>query len=80
MQRLGRSLIVGVRDDDHGAFSSGWIAVDSGVTLEEHGDHCISMPGEGAIWIVSIYSMEVLAKLDVGATPTKLEAFGASAD
>lgn len=39
MQRLGRSLIVGVRDDDHGAFSSGWIAVDSGVTLEEHGDH-----------------------------------------
>lgn len=39
MQRLGRSLVVGVRDDDHGAFSSGWIAVDSGVTLEEHGDH-----------------------------------------
>jgi hypothetical protein len=39
MQRLGNSLIVGVRDDDEGQFSSGWIAVDSGVTLEEHGDH-----------------------------------------
>ncbi|MFM8400156.1 MAG: hypothetical protein ACKOAH_20190, partial [Pirellula sp.] len=39
MQRLSNSLIVGVRDDDHGAFSSGWIAVNSGVTLEEHGDH-----------------------------------------
>lgn len=41
---------------------------------------CISMPGEGTIWIVSIYSMEILAKLEVGGTPTKLEAFGASAD
>jgi len=39
MQRLGNSLIVGIRDDDQGQFSSGWLAVDSGVTLEEHGDH-----------------------------------------
>lgn len=39
MQPLGQSLIVGVRDDDHGQFESGWFAVDSGITLEEHGDH-----------------------------------------
>ena len=39
MQRLGQSLIVGVRDDEDGTLGSGWIAVDSGVSLEEHGDH-----------------------------------------
>ena len=39
MQRLGQSLIVGVRDDEEGTLGSGWIAVDSGVSLEEHGDH-----------------------------------------
>jgi hypothetical protein len=38
------------------------------------------MPGDGTLWIVSIYGMEVLAKLHVGGTPTKLETFGEAAD
>uniref|UniRef100_A0A7C2JWZ2 Uncharacterized protein n=1 Tax=Schlesneria paludicola TaxID=360056 RepID=A0A7C2JWZ2_9PLAN len=32
-------LLVGVRDDDDGAFQSGWVLVDTGVEEEEHGDH-----------------------------------------
>ncbi len=39
MQRVGTTAIVGVRDDDNGEFQSGWMALDSGVTQEAHGDH-----------------------------------------
>jgi hypothetical protein len=38
------------------------------------------MPGDSEIWVVSIYGMEILAKLNVGGTPTKIEAFGARPD
>jgi hypothetical protein len=32
-------ILVGVRDDDNGAFGSGWVLIDTGVAEEEHGDH-----------------------------------------
>jgi len=37
---------------------------------------CISNPGDGSLWILSIHSLEVLAKLDVGGAPTRLLSFG----
>ena len=37
---------------------------------------CISMPGDGEIWLVSVYGLEVLAKFPVGGTPTRLVSFG----
>lgn len=37
---------------------------------------CISMPGDGEIWLVSVYGLEVLAKFHVGGTPTRLVSFG----
>jgi len=40
---------------------------------------CLTMPGSGSIWVVSIYGMEVLAKLPVSGSPSKIEAFGAVA-
>ncbi len=33
------TILVGVHDDDRGNLQSGWIAIDSGVEFEEHGDH-----------------------------------------
>ncbi|MFK7734475.1 MAG: hypothetical protein AB8B50_00505 [Pirellulaceae bacterium] len=39
MQGLGSIAVVGVRDDDDGAFKSGWFAFQSGVEQEAHGDH-----------------------------------------
>ncbi len=39
MKAAAGMLLVGVRDDDDGAFQSGWILIDSGVAQEEHGDH-----------------------------------------
>lgn len=32
-------VLVGVRDDAAGAFSSGWVLIDSGVRQQSHGDH-----------------------------------------
>jgi hypothetical protein len=38
-QTIDGVIVVGVRDDDSGNFQSGWVAVESGVTVEDHGDH-----------------------------------------
>lgn len=32
-------VVVGIHDNDNGQFQSGWVALSSGVTEEEHGDH-----------------------------------------
>lgn len=32
-------LLIGVRDDDGGAYQSGWVLVDTGVDAEDHGSH-----------------------------------------
>jgi hypothetical protein len=39
MESVGMALITGIRDSSQGTIGSGWIAVDSGVELEAHGDH-----------------------------------------
>lgn len=39
MQCVDSLALVGVRDDEDGAFTSGWFAFDSGVEKEAHGDH-----------------------------------------
>lgn len=39
MEHASGLIVVGVRDDEEGLFQSGWIALDSGVVEEEHGDH-----------------------------------------
>jgi hypothetical protein len=37
---------------------------------------CITNPGDGTMWIVSIANLEVLAKLAPGGSPTRVVAFG----
>ena len=32
-------VVVGVRDSEEGSFGSGWVAIESGVVEEPHGDH-----------------------------------------
>lgn len=39
MEQTGGVLVAGVRDSDEGKIQSGWIAVDTGVREEVHGDH-----------------------------------------
>ena len=39
MQTVDGVLVIGVRDEEAGKFQSGWVTVDSGVTVEDHGDH-----------------------------------------
>jgi len=39
MQAVDGVIVVGVRDEEAGKFQSGWISVDAGVTVEDHGDH-----------------------------------------
>lgn len=39
MKRIGSVLVVGIRDDNNGKLSSGWVAVDVGVDEMPHGDH-----------------------------------------
>ncbi|MCU0720098.1 MAG: hypothetical protein MUC83_10380 [Pirellula sp.] len=39
MQTLDGVIVVGIRDDESGKFQSGWVSIDSGVTVEDHGDH-----------------------------------------
>lgn len=39
MRQVDGLLLMGVRDNDQGRFQSGWIAVDTGVRKEAHGDH-----------------------------------------
>ena len=37
---------------------------------------CISNPGDGSLWLVSLHGLEVLAKFEVGGAPTRIVAFG----
>lgn len=37
---------------------------------------CITNPGDGTVWIVSLANLEILAKLTVGGSPTRVVAFG----
>lgn len=39
MEQSSGLIVLGIRDDEDGQFQSGWIAMDSGVFEEEHGDH-----------------------------------------
>ncbi|MFN9718667.1 MAG: hypothetical protein ACK58L_08250 [Planctomycetota bacterium] len=39
MEQAEGVLLVGVRDNDDGKFQSGWVAVDTGVREQPHGDH-----------------------------------------
>ncbi len=39
MRESGSILCVGVRDDEDGAFESGWVLVQTGVGYLDHGDH-----------------------------------------
>jgi len=39
MERIGRVVVVGIRDDDDGQYQSGWAAIDMGVRSHSHGDH-----------------------------------------
>lgn len=39
MKTSGGMLMVGVRDNDAGKNQSGWVAIDTGVTEEPHGNH-----------------------------------------
>lgn len=39
MREAGSLVCVGVRDDEDGAFESGWVLVQSGVGYTDHGDH-----------------------------------------
>lgn len=39
MQAAQGMILVGVRDDDDGAFQSGWVLIDAGVEQEDHGNH-----------------------------------------
>ncbi|MBA2113468.1 YncE family protein [Bremerella alba] len=39
MERIGRVVVVGIRDDDQGKYQSGWAALDMGVRSHSHGDH-----------------------------------------
>ena len=39
MERIGRLMLVGVRDDDKGNLLSGWVALDLRVEELPHGDH-----------------------------------------
>ncbi|MEI6540955.1 MAG: hypothetical protein WCO86_15745, partial [Planctomycetota bacterium] len=39
MEHAEGRLLVGVRDNDDGKFQSGWVAVDTGVREEPHGNH-----------------------------------------
>ncbi len=39
MDRIGRVVVVGIRDDDEGKYQSGWAAIDMGVRSHSHGDH-----------------------------------------
>ncbi len=39
MQHSEGVLLTGIHDMEEGEFQSGWVAIESGVTKEEHGDH-----------------------------------------
>lgn len=39
MKTRDQRILVGVRDNEDGKFQSGWTLIDSGVRLQDHGDH-----------------------------------------
>lgn len=39
MQSVDGIIVVGIRDEESGHFQSGWVSIDTGVTVEDHGDH-----------------------------------------
>ena len=39
MKEAGGFVLAGVRDEEKGAFESGWVLINSGVRYEDHGDH-----------------------------------------
>lgn len=39
MEEADGIVVLGIHDNEDGSFGSGWVAVDSGVVEEEHGDH-----------------------------------------
>lgn len=39
MQQADGVLVTGIHDTEDGKFQSGWVAIESGVSKEEHGDH-----------------------------------------
>lgn len=39
MEPIANALVAGIHDSEKGSIGSGWIALDSGVELEAHGDH-----------------------------------------
>ena len=39
MEDTNGLVVVGVHDNDNGNFQSGWVALNTGVVEEEHGDH-----------------------------------------
>jgi hypothetical protein len=39
MQHAGGIVLTGIHDTEDGEFQSGWVAIDSGVTEDTHGDH-----------------------------------------
>lgn len=39
MESIDNALVAGIHDTARGAIGSGWIAIDSGIELEAHGDH-----------------------------------------
>jgi hypothetical protein len=51
MRESNGMVVVGVRDNDEGAFQSGWILFHTGVTFSDHGDHGHwSMKKKPAVW------------------------------
>lgn len=51
MRESNGMIVVGVRDDDEGAFQSGWILFHTGVSYSDHGDHGHwSMKKKPAVW------------------------------
>jgi hypothetical protein len=39
MKESGEHLCIGIRDDEEGAFQSGWAMINSGIRYVDHGDH-----------------------------------------
>ncbi len=39
MKEHGGFVLAGIRDEEKGAFQSGWVLIDAGVRYEDHGDH-----------------------------------------
>lgn len=56
MKEHGGFVLAGIRDEEKGAFQSGWVLIDAGVRYEDHGDH--------GHWRYSSVPSQVAATLD----------------